>query len=101
MKRMMTVYHLQPDPSPVTAPRFVPQGAAWNGMTLPAIPSADWPASLVLDHAIDRIVRDALSSCSSIQEVVARITEIAEAILPQATETEINQRVHAQLLANT
>ena len=70
-------------------------------MTLPAIPSADWPASLLLDHAIDRIVRDALTSCSSIQDVVARITEIAEAILPHATEAEINQRVHAQLLANT
>lgn len=70
-------------------------------MTLPAVPSADWPASLVLDHAIDRIVRDALSSDRSIQEAVARITEIAEAILPHATEAEINQRVHAQLLANT
>jgi hypothetical protein len=98
---MMTVNHVDPTPSSTMTPRVVPQGAVWNGMTLPSIPSADWPASLVLDHAIDRIVRDALASGRSIQEAVARITEIAEAILPHATEAEIDLRVHAQLLANT
>ena len=98
---MMTVNHVEPTPSSTMTPRVVPQGAAWNGMTLPSIPSADWPASLVLDHAIDRIVRDAIASGRSIQEAVARITEIAEAILPHATEAEIDLRVHAQVLANT
>ncbi len=70
-------------------------------MTLPAVPSADWPASLLLDHAIDRVVRDALSSGRSIQEAVARVTELAQTILPQATEADIDRRVHAQVLANT
>ncbi len=70
-------------------------------MTIPAVPSADWPASLMLDHAIDRVVRDALASGRSVQEAVTRITELAQAILPQITEAEIDKRVHAQLLANT
>ncbi len=70
-------------------------------MTLPAVPSADWPASLVLDHAIDRVVRDALSSGRSFQEAVTRITELAQTILPCATEADIDRRVHAQVLANT
>jgi hypothetical protein len=69
-------------------------------MTLPSVPSADWPASMVLDHAIDRVVRDALSSGRSLQEAVARITELAQSILPQLSEAELDQRVHAQLLAN-
>lgn len=85
---------------PAMPSRVVPPGAAWNGMTLPAVPSADWPASLLLDHAIDRIVREALSSGRSLQEAVARITEVAQSILPQLTEAEIDQRVHAQSLAN-
>ncbi|HYI14751.1 MAG TPA: hypothetical protein VEX37_05140 [Thermomicrobiales bacterium] len=84
-----------------TVSRAVPPGAVWNGMTLPAVPAADWPASLVLDHSIDRVVRDALSSGRSIQEAVTRVSELAQTILPHATEAEINQRVHAQLLANT
>jgi hypothetical protein len=101
MKRMMTVRPVEPAPPPTTAARVVPPGAAWHVMTIPAVPTADWPASLVLDHTIDRIVRDAISSGRSIQDVVARIIEIAERILPTATEAEIYKRVHAQLLANT
>lgn len=70
-------------------------------MTLPSVPSADWPASLLLDHAIDRIVRDALSSGRSLQEAIARISELAQTLLPQLTEAELDRRVQAQLLANT
>lgn len=75
-------------------------GAEWNGMTLPAAPSADWPASLLLDHAIDRVVREALGSGKSLQEAVARVTEVAHSLLPQLTDAEIDVRVHAQVLAN-
>ena len=70
-------------------------------MTLPSVPTADWPASLMLDHAIDRVVRDALSSGRSLQEALARITELAQSIVPQLTEAEIDLRVHAQSIANT
>lgn len=100
MKRLK---QMQPTESVTTSTMAImipSMGPEWNAMTLPAVPSADWPASLVLDHAIDRVVREALSSGRSLQEAVARVTELANSILPQITDAEIDVRVHAQVLAN-
>lgn len=101
MKRLLKVYPNEPAQDLPGAARIVPPGAAWNGMTLPEVPSAEWPASLLLDHAIDRVVRDALSSGRTLQEALIRVNELAQMLLPHMTEAEINQRVHAQALANT
>ncbi len=85
---------------PAAAP--VPlQGAQWNGMTLPDVPTADWPASILLEHAIDRVARDAISSGRSMHEAVAKITELTHSLLPQMSEAELDKRIHAQLLANS
>ena len=101
MKRILTV---QPSPVPtplMTTPRNLAAGAYWNGLTIPEVPSADWPASVILDHAIDRIIRDCLSSGRSLHEAVSRISELASTIVPQITEAELDRRVHAQAIANT
>jgi hypothetical protein len=101
MKRWMPDKPALPvEPRPVML-RNLAADVAWNGMTIPAVPAADWPASLLLDHAIDRIVRDTLSSGRSLQEAVSRISEFASTIVPQISEAELDRRVHAQALANT
>jgi hypothetical protein len=75
-------------------------GVDWNALTLPAVPAADWPASLLLDHTIDRIVREAIGSGRSLHEAITSVRELARSIVPQLTDAEIDVRVHAQVLAN-
>ena len=82
-------------------PACLPAGSPWNGMTLPNVPLADWPAALALDHAVDRIVRDALATGRTLQEIVSGVTTMAQSLSLSLTDAEINVRVHAQLLANT
>jgi hypothetical protein len=101
MKRLKLDTPVTPVESRQVPPVNLAVRADWNGMTIPAVPSADWPASLLLDHAIDRIVRETFSSGRSLHEAVSRITEFASTIVPQITEEEIDRRVHAQALANT
>jgi len=81
--------------------RDVAAGSAWSELTPPIVPSAEWPASVLLDHAIDRIIRDSLSSGRSLHEAVSRISELAGTIVPHISEAELDRRVHAQVLANT
>jgi hypothetical protein len=101
MKRLKLGAPVMPVESRRVPPPNLAARADWNGMTIPAVPPADWPASLLLDHAIDRIVRETFSSGRSLHEAVTRITEFASTIVPQITEEEIDRRVHAQALANT
>ena len=82
-------------------PVCLPAGSPWNGMTLPNVPPADWPAALALDHAVDRIVRDALATGRTLQEIVSGVTTMAQSLSLPLTDAEINVRVHAQLMANT
>jgi hypothetical protein len=79
----------------------VPLGAPWNDMRLPQVAVDGWPASLALDYAIERTVREILGSGRSVQEAIARVTELAETIGPQLTPAEIRRRVHAQMIANS
>lgn len=101
MKRMMMVHPDKPAITRAAAAPITPQGAAWNGLTLPDVPTADWPASVVLEQAIDRVARDAISSGRSLQEAVARITELTQSLMPQVSEAEIDKRIHAQMMAHS
>lgn len=100
MKRLM---RWEPVQTPIRTPAVIqlpPMGTEWNAMTLPVVPSADWPASVLFDHAVDRIVRDVFSSGRSLQEAVVHVTELAHTLLPHISDAEIDERVHAQVLAN-
>ena len=101
MKRLLTT---QLSRSTTVAPQrggTLSPGAAWNGFVLPAVPSADWPASLAFEHGIDRLVRDALATGRSMQEITGSIAALAQSLALSVSETELTRRVHAQVLANT
>jgi hypothetical protein len=101
MKRITDEHLSERSPFQPAISPDVPPGAPWNEMRLPQVPAADWPASLALDYAIDRVVREVLSSGRSLQEAIARVTELAETLGPQLTQAEIRRRVHAQMIANS
>ena len=101
MKRVMLAQLETPVVDHPAAAPIPLQGAPWNGMTLPDVPTADWPASILLEQAIDRVARDAISSGRSMHEAVAKITEMTQSLLPQVSEAELDRRIHAQLLANS
>lgn len=101
MKRMMIALSNEHSGQPsIPAYALLPWSDA-NEITLPQAPSAEWPASLLLDYAIDRVVRDAIGSGGSMQEALAHLAELAQSLVPHLTEAELDQRVHAQLIANT
>lgn len=101
MKRVMPSTILPPAPAPERNGCIRPPGAAWNGFVLPSVPSADWPASLHFEQGLDRLVRDALATGRSIQEITFGVSALAKSLALPLSECELTRRVKATVLANS
>lgn len=79
----------------------LPPGAAWNGFVLPSVPTADWPASVRFEHGLDRLVRDAVATGRTIQDIMTGVSALAQSLALPLSDRELTSRVKAHVLANT
>ena len=65
-------------------------GGVWDGFNLELIDSVDWPSAPSVSLAIDRIVRDALSTGLSLRETYSQVrtTMLAQGIQPDSFDLD-------------